>query len=70
MKMQERISFLFTGIAYIVVGVLVVTQPRLFYYWIAGIFLLQGVASIIRGFVIKPEESDREPFNEGENDNR
>ena len=46
--MNERISYLFTGTAYILVGVLVITQPRFLYYWIAGIFLIQGLVSILR----------------------
>ena len=58
MKLQERISFLFTGTAYIIVGILVVTQPRFFYYWIAGIFLLQGIASIIRGLTATAQEEE------------
>lgn len=57
-RTQERISYLFTGLAYIVVGVLVITQPRFFYYWIAGIFLLQGVASILRGVTTSPEQDN------------
>ncbi len=48
MKAAERISFLVTGLAYIVVGVLILTRPRLFYYWVAGIFFLQGAVSFIR----------------------
>jgi uncharacterized membrane protein HdeD (DUF308 family) len=50
MKMYERLSFLFTGIAYIVVGILVITQPRFFYFWVAAIFLIQGIVSFIRAF--------------------
>ena len=48
MKKNERISYLFTGLAYLLVGVLVLTQPRFLYYWIAGIILIQGIVSLIR----------------------
>ena len=48
--MNERLSFLFTGLAYITVGILVITKPSFFYYWVAGIFLIQGVVSFIRAF--------------------
>ncbi len=48
MKIAERISFLVTGLAYIAVGFLILTRPELFYYWVAGIFFLQGAVSFIR----------------------
>ncbi len=48
MKTAERISFLITGLAYIAVGFLILTRPELFYYWVAGIFFLQGAVSFIR----------------------
>lgn len=56
MKLNERVSFLFTGLAYLLVGILVITQPRFLYYWIAGIFLIQGIVSLIRAFLKKTEE--------------
>ncbi len=59
MKNNERISFLFTGLAYIIVGVLVITQPRFVYYWIAGIFVIQGIVSLVRAFVKRTEEDGR-----------
>jgi len=57
MKFQERISYFFTGIAYIVVAVLVITHPKFIYYWIAGIFVLQGAASILKGILAPQQES-------------
>ncbi len=48
MNNNERISYLFTGLAYLLVGILVLTQPRFLYYWIAGIFLIQGLVSLVR----------------------
>jgi len=56
MKAAEKISFLVTGLAYIAVGVLILTQPRLFYYWVAGIFSLQGAVSLLRALArTKPD---------------
>ncbi|MBW6515652.1 MAG: hypothetical protein K0B81_03420 [Candidatus Cloacimonetes bacterium] len=48
MKVNVRLSFLFTGLAYVLVGVLVLTYQEFLYYWIAGLFLIQGLVSIIR----------------------
>lgn len=48
MKNYERVSFLFTGAAYIAVGVLILLRPRFFYLWIAGVFFIQGLISFIR----------------------
>ena len=57
MKVNERISFLFTGLVYVLVGVLVLTQPRFIYYWIAGLFVIQGVVSLVRAlFRTKSED--------------
>jgi len=56
MKAAEKISFLVTGLAYIAVVVLILTQPRLFYYWVAGIFFLQGAVSLLRALArTKPD---------------
>lgn len=59
MKAAERISFLVTGLAYIAVGVLILARPRLFYYWVAGIFFLQGAVSFIRA-LSRPKPSPPE----------
>ena len=48
MRLHERISLLFTGAAYTIAGVLILIRPRFFYYWIAGVFFIQGVVSFIR----------------------
>lgn len=57
MKLHERISFLFTAVAYITVGVLILIQPKFFFYWIAAIFFIQGLLSFIRAFTIDSEKS-------------
>ncbi len=60
MKTHERISFVFTGAAYLIVGFLILTRPRFFYYWIAGIFFIQGSVSLIRALGgPEPDESSR-----------
>lgn len=48
MKTYEKISFLFTGTAYIAAGILILMYPRFFYLWIAAIFFIQGILSFIR----------------------
>lgn len=54
MNLSEKISFLFSGIAYISVGFLILVKPQFLYYWVAGIFLIQGVVSFIRAFTGSP----------------
>lgn len=54
MKKYERVSFLFTGSAYITVGILILVRPRFFYFWVAAIFLIQGIVSITRALA-KPK---------------
>ncbi len=50
MNISEKISFLFTGVAYIAVGFLILLRPQFLYYWVAAIFLIQGIVSFIRAF--------------------
>ncbi|GEM_PF-2030725 len=50
MKKHERFSFLFTGAAYAAAGILILLRPKFLYYWIAGIFFIQGIVSIVRAF--------------------
>ncbi len=46
----ELASLVFTGIMYLGVGVLILLYPRFVYYWVAGVFLLQGVTSLVRAW--------------------
>ena len=52
MRLHERISFLFTALVYIIVGVLILIRPKLFYYWIVAVFFIQGIISFIRAFTL------------------
>ena len=60
MRVHERVGLLFTGIAYVSVGILILVRPRFFYYWIAGVFLIQGVVSFIRALT-RPEPPESGP---------
>lgn len=46
----ERASLLFTGIIYLGVGALILLYPDFVYYWVAGVFFIQGVSSLIRSW--------------------
>ncbi|PRX18816.1 hypothetical protein BX659_1417 [Orenia metallireducens] len=43
----ERASLIFTGLMYLFVGILILLYPQFVYYWVAGIFLIQGVSSLV-----------------------
>ena len=47
----EKFSLTFTGIIYIIVGVLIILYPNFVYYWVAGVFLLQGLSSLVRAWI-------------------
>jgi len=42
-----RASFVFSGIVYVAVGLLILVYPEFVYYWVAGGFFLQGITSFI-----------------------
>ena len=46
----ERASLFFTGIIYLGVGALILLYPDFVYYWVAGVFFIQGVSSLIRSW--------------------
>ncbi|MFW5873560.1 MAG: hypothetical protein ACOCZZ_01655 [Bacillota bacterium] len=46
----SKVSLTFSGLLYIVVGVLVLAFPELVYYWVAGGFLLQGLTSLVQAW--------------------
>ena len=46
----KRFSRIFSGIIYLIMGVLILIYPDLVYYWVAGGFFLQGVSLLVRGF--------------------
>mgnify|MGYP006273270619 FL=1 len=46
----ERASLFFTGVIYLGVGALILLYPDFVYYWVAGVFFIQGVSSLIRSW--------------------
>ena len=46
----ERASLLFTGIIYLGVGALILLYPDFVYYWVSGVFFIQGASSLIRSW--------------------
>lgn len=53
----ERASLIFTGIVFIAAGVLILRFPQFVYYWVAGGFIVQGVASLFRAW--QQEEAEK-----------
>ena len=47
----EKFSLSFIGIIYIVVGVLIILYPNFVYYWVSGVFILQGLSSLVRAWM-------------------
>lgn len=47
----EKFSLTFTGLIYIIVGILIILKPKFVYYWISGVFILQGISSLIRAWM-------------------
>ncbi|MCK8827347.1 hypothetical protein MWH25_06270 [Natroniella acetigena] len=43
----ERASLIFTGIVYLFVGGLILLYPQFVYYWVAAVFFIQGVSSLV-----------------------
>lgn len=47
----EKFSLTFIGLIYIIVGVLIILKPKFVYYWISGVFILQGISSLVRAWI-------------------
>ena len=56
MNVFEKASLFFTGLVYIVVGILILLHPRLLYYGVAAVFLLHGISSLIRAWQQKKQK--------------
>jgi hypothetical protein len=50
MKLRDKISLLLIGSLYVIMGVLILRFPKFLYYWVAGVFLVQGMVSLFRLF--------------------
>ena len=44
----EKVSLLLMGILYIIIGILLLFYPELIYYWVATVFFLQGISTLVR----------------------
>lgn len=49
MRFNEKASVAFIGTIYIIIGLLILKYPQFFYYWVAGVFLIHGIFSLVRG---------------------
>ena len=45
-----KITLLFSGLIYITVGMLIISNPELVYYWVAGGFFLQGLTKFVEAW--------------------
>ncbi len=52
----EKASLIFTGIIYLGVGFLILIYPQFLYYWVAGVFFIQGVVSLVNAWRSKERE--------------
>ncbi|MFW5979995.1 MAG: hypothetical protein ACOC4G_03020 [Bacillota bacterium] len=52
----ESFSLTFTGITYLVVGFLIIMYPKFVYYWVAGVFFVQGISSLVRAWKSREKE--------------
>jgi len=48
MKTYEKASLFFTGVVYLCISGLILVYPKYLYYWVAGVFLIHGLSSLIR----------------------
>jgi len=44
-------SMIFSGLVYVLVGILILIYPHLVYYWVSGGFLIQGLSSLYRAWM-------------------
>lgn len=58
-RKTHRASLIFTGFIYIAVGLLILMYPEFVYYWVAGGFFIQGVASLVSAWQNKEEEEEK-----------
>jgi len=46
----SKVSLVFSGLIYIIVGILIISNPELVYYWVAGGFFLQGLTKLVEAW--------------------
>jgi hypothetical protein len=47
---KNKIAVIFSGIIYIGVGMMIISNPELVYYWVAGGFFLQGLTKFVEAW--------------------
>ncbi|MFW6001270.1 MAG: hypothetical protein ACOCQE_02765 [Halanaerobium sp.] len=47
---KNKIAVIFSGIIYIGVGIMIISNPELVYYWVAGGFFLQGLTKFVEAW--------------------
>ncbi|TDO92142.1 hypothetical protein DFR79_10747 [Halanaerobium saccharolyticum] len=45
-----KVTLVFSGLIYIIVGMLIISNPELVYYWVAGGFFLQGLTKFVEAW--------------------
>jgi len=45
-----KITLIFSGLIYVIVGMLIISNPELVYYWVAGGFFLQGLTKFVEAW--------------------
>ena len=45
-----KITLVFSGLIYVTVGMLIISNPELVYYWVAGGFFLQGLTKFVEAW--------------------
>src|SRR6056297_2113445 len=50
LEKTDKLRTIIVGLAYIVVGILILIYPRFIIYWIAGLFMLQGISLIVKNY--------------------
>ncbi|MFN2340167.1 MAG: hypothetical protein ABR547_02725 [Halanaerobium sp.] len=48
-----KITLIFSGLIYVTVGMLIISNPELVYYWVAGGFFLQGLTKFVEAWKAK-----------------
>jgi hypothetical protein len=46
----NKITLIFSGLIYVIVGMLIISNPELVYYWVAGGFFLQGLTKFVEAW--------------------
>ncbi|MBS3819779.1 hypothetical protein KGY73_09795 [bacterium] len=50
MRIYEKASLVFTGLVYLCMAILILLYPKFLYYWVAAVFLVHGLSSLIRAW--------------------